>query len=252
MVDHRLSLPYTLFGHFQDTSSSTPGRSLVLHFAALVPPPSQCPLRIRYVSSDARQQDGGVQESQLSNSNSYFLASWGVVFIYNPPECTSRDNATQALEVHAHTAEMSDEALRTFMSAVVAHLRTMLGLPATPPADIQSHLRTLPSRGGFSEWEVGLLVRRRITIDMAETAATLSQLVTLADSLPGMMIKQEIVDGVSIALNEMEAALTLNNASCPSTTLASVKDTAERARQASEEVRLLCAAAMRVRQVLMD
>eukprot|EP00958_Prasinococcus_capsulatus_P001563 scaffold140_cov565-Prasinococcus_capsulatus_cf.AAC.1 len=219
----------------QDTSSSTPGRSPAIHFAIFVPPVSMCPLRIRHVDGSNNRSRRGAG-AHLSVTNSYFMTSWGVVFIYNPPGCSAKlvsPNETSMAQPHH---ELSTEALQEFMAVSIAHLRALLGLPAVPATSESVSLRTLPSRGGFSQWEVDLLVRRRTIVDIEEAASTLSALVALANSLPGMMIEQEIVNEVNTALEAIDMVLTQNSTNSYPVNLATLRTAAQRVRQASEEV----------------
>eukprot|EP00897_Mesotaenium_endlicherianum_P006640 jgi/Mesen1/6003/ME000306S05268 len=105
------------------------------------------------------------------------------------------------------------EDLGPLMGVVVAQLRVLLGLPEAPvPSDRWGNRRwtlrhVAASEVGVAQWEVDVLVRRRAADDASSAASTLSALSKLVQSLPNMVIRDEIGAQVKSALLSTAAAL---------------------------------------------
>ncbi|XP_002986510.2 GPI transamidase component PIG-S [Selaginella moellendorffii] len=181
-----------------DTSAAAAGRSKVLHFAIYVPPVEECPLRIKLSS-------GRITSS--ASIDGFTSPGWGGVVIWNPPGCLVADNSTLRQRLNVND-------LKTTMEVVVAQLRTLFGLPPVPPRRKAPKLSILfNQRTGFAEWELDLLLRRRVIADVNSTASTLASLLKLVESLPKMVIQQEIGVQVTTSLEAAEKAMDAGNAS---------------------------------------
>ncbi|KAI5062907.1 hypothetical protein GOP47_0021454 [Adiantum capillus-veneris] len=166
-----------------DTSSAAAGRSKVLHFAIYIPPAAECPLHLK-------RQDGS-----LSETNGFTSPGWGGVVILNPESCNKNlDGSIQHLSL---------DDMEPVMNVILAQTRALFGLVAASSVyNEEEDIFCIPaSNTAFSDWELDILLRRRASADVASFASTLRSLSHLVQSLPNMVIKEEIGDQVRSSLS---------------------------------------------------
>lgn len=189
-----------------DTSSAAAGRSKLLHLAIYVPAVDECPLHLK-------QQDGS-----LSRTNGFTSPGWGGVAIFNPPKCNRNSNAS--------VQHLSIKDLKPVIRVLIAQIRILFGLPPATSMDDDTNFVCVPAvNTAFSDWELDVLLRRRAAADLASFASTLRSLSRLVQSLPNMVIMEEIGDQVRSSL--LAAAAAEQNAS-----LGLYSEAAEAARKA--------------------
>lgn len=173
-----------------DTSVAAAGRSKILHFAIYIPSAMECPLQLK------------LPNGQLSPTNGFTSPGWGGIIVLNPSSCLSNIGISKPKR---HT--YSEEEFEPVMQVVVGQIRTLLGLPPTAPDDSKMHISTvLASETGFSKWELDVLLRRRVVADVASCSLTLASLSRLVQSLPSMVIMDEIGDQVHRSLEAASMA----------------------------------------------
>ncbi|GMH33870.1 hypothetical protein BSKO_01704 [Bryopsis sp. KO-2023] len=197
-------------------SKSKGSRSLgphVLHWMIFIPPPSFRPLKILQ-----------------SSTNAYSIPSWGGVMILNK-------NCTSSQEDYPKTPRaqpLSDNDLANVASIFVAQFRGLLGLHETSGADIQGNEDVaVQSAGsaGFSEWEIDVLIRRKVASDVAAAIHSLSALDRLIAELPNL----EMPDFIGHQVEESLTAIEMTLAAAYSFNYVSCAKTAATARQLAEE-----------------
>eukprot|EP00249_Psilotum_nudum_P016501 c25854_g1_i1 orf=213-2102(+) len=173
-----------------DTSTAVASRSKLLQFAIYIPAATECPLHLK------------LKDGELSETNGFISPGWGGVVIYNPSWCMRHNGG-----VGRPLQELSAKDLQKVMHVVIAQLRTLFGVPPVPE-DGQEHGThyVLASTTGFAEWELDVLLRRRTAADMASCTSTLRSLSRLVQSLPNMVIMDEIGDQVRSSLLAAEAS----------------------------------------------
>ncbi|KAH7403994.1 hypothetical protein KP509_15G004300 [Ceratopteris richardii] len=175
-----------------DTSTAAAGRSKVLQFAIYIPPAVECPLHLK-------QQDGN-----LSKTNGFTSPGWGGVVIFNPGNC--RRNFSGSVQ------HLSLKNMEPIMNVIIAQIRVLFGLTASISEFNDENMHCIPAvNTAFSEWEIDVLLRRRAAADVASSASTLRSLSHLVQSLPNMVIKDEI--GVQVRNSLSAAAAAEYNAS---------------------------------------
>ncbi|KAJ7560680.1 hypothetical protein O6H91_04G140300 [Diphasiastrum complanatum] len=164
-----------------DTSIAAAGRSKLLHFAIYIPAAQECPLHLKLASG------------RLSSTNGFTSPGWGGVIIWNPPSC--KMEGKQAVQM------ISLQDLEPVVEVMIAQLRTLFGLPATSFTNKNKKIFGVPTlETGFAKWELDVLLRRRAYADIAASTSTLASLSRLVQSLPNMVIKDEISDQVRSSL----------------------------------------------------
>ncbi|MCO5582745.1 hypothetical protein L7F22_036644 [Adiantum nelumboides] len=165
-----------------DTSSAAAGRSKVLHFAIYIPPATECPLHLK-------RQDGS-----LSETNGFTSPGLGGVVILNPEMCNEKSNGS--------IQRLSLNDMEPVMNVILAQTRVLFGLAAVASVYNEEDFVCIPAiNTAFSDWEIDILLRRRASADVASFASTLRSLSHLVQSLPNMVIKEEIGDQVRSSLS---------------------------------------------------
>lgn len=164
-----------------DTSSAAAGRSKVLHFAIYIPPAMECPLHLKH------------QDGSLSETNGFTSPGWGGVVILNPDRWNKKANGSMQ--------HLTLEEMQPVMNVIIAQIRVLFGLAAAPSVYNKEKFLCIPAiNTAFSDWELDILLRRRAAADVASFASTLRSLSHLVQSLPNMVIKEEIGDQVRSSL----------------------------------------------------
>ncbi|KAK9049596.1 hypothetical protein SSX86_031435 [Deinandra increscens subsp. villosa] len=178
-----------------DTSIAAGGRSKILQFVVYVPSANECPLRLQLPNGD------------ISVTNGFISPTWGGVVVFNPPNCMENANS-----MHPLRRKISSQEVNQIFEVFMAQLRQLFGLKSTgfyKGASGTSIL--LASERGFTEWELDALARQHACYNLQQCGTTLGSLSRLVQSLPRMIIKDEI--GKQVKLSLEAAKLTQDNAS---------------------------------------
>jgi phosphatidylinositol glycan class S len=142
----------------------------VLQLLAYVPPATLCPLALPH------------------GAPGFTSPGWGGVVVWNPAGCGGALNATRRGAAATPAArELSGAEMRSLMALFAAQLRTLLGLPPTPGADVVP-----AASAAFAAWEVDALARRAAAAHAAAAAQSLAALGRVVTALPGMVISDAI------------------------------------------------------------
>ncbi|KZV17691.1 GPI transamidase component PIG-S-like [Dorcoceras hygrometricum] len=175
-----------------DTSVAAGGRSKILQY---IPSASECPLLLQ------------LPNGEISMTNGFISPTWGSVLIWNPPSCLNDTNVAP----HGRY-KISHEDLRKIFEVFVGQLRQLFGLKSNGFfGDASGAIQILPSERGFSDWELDVLSRQHTCFNLLQCSTTLGSLSRLVQSLPRMIIKDEIGKQVKFSLEA--AKLTLSNVS---------------------------------------
>ncbi|XP_009775445.1 uncharacterized protein LOC107788859 isoform X2 [Nicotiana tabacum] len=159
-----------------DTSTAAGGRSKVLHFVLYVPSAKECPLKLQFPNGE------------ISMTNGFISPMWGGIIVWNPPAC-SENLQIQHLPKH----KISSEDLKKISEVFMGQLRQLFGLKSENHyvgAFATSVLLT--SAKGFAEWELDVLSRYHTCFNLLQCGTTLGSLSRLVQSLPRMIIMDEI------------------------------------------------------------
>ncbi|KAH9728775.1 GPI transamidase component PIG-S-like protein [Citrus sinensis] len=131
---------------------------------------------------------------------------WGGVVVWNPPGCLNSETN------HPSRHTMSREDLQAVFEVFMGQFRQLFGLKSNNlyiGASGTYHL--LPSGKGFTEWELDVLSRQFACFNLHSCSTTLGSLSRLVQSLPRMIIMDEIGKLVQFSLEA--AKLSQSNAS---------------------------------------
>uniref|UniRef100_A0ACD5XET6 Uncharacterized protein n=1 Tax=Avena sativa TaxID=4498 RepID=A0ACD5XET6_AVESA len=176
-----------------DTSLSATGRSKVLQFVVYVPSARECPLYLQ------------LPDGELSKTNAFISPMWGGVVIWNPPGCSlgSKEMSSQT--------KVSSQELMEILEIFIGQLRQLFGLKPTYHAQgMDVATKFLVSGKGFAQWELDLLYRHHACSNLLSCLATLESLSSLVQSLPRMIVMDEI--GRQVELSLEAASLAQRNA----------------------------------------
>ncbi|XP_072999813.1 uncharacterized protein [Typha latifolia] len=185
-----------------DTSISATGRSKVLQFVVYVPSAWECPLYLR------------LPDGEASKTNAFISPMWGGVIVWNPPNCSVDDQKT-------HTAQntISPQDLQKLIEVFIGQLRLLFGVRPTYVDDNKAEIsKFIVSETGFTEWELDMLYRHHACFNLQSCLTTLESLSSLVQSLPRMIVMDEIGKQVKLSLQaanlaEGNASLGINDAS---------------------------------------
>lgn len=178
-----------------DTSVAAGGHSKILQFVVYVPSASECPLLLQ------------LPNGEISMTNGFISPMWGSVLVWNPPGCLNDTNI-----VPHGRYKISPEDLRRIFEVFIGQLRQLFGLKSNGFfGDTSGALQILASERGFAEWELDVLSRQHTCYNLLQCSTTLGSLYRLVQSLPRMIIKDEIGKQVKFSLEA--AKLTLSNVS---------------------------------------
>ncbi|XP_058097494.1 uncharacterized protein LOC131242696 isoform X2 [Magnolia sinica] len=178
-----------------DTSVAAAGRSKVLQFVVYIPSAKECPLLLR------------LSDGEISATNGFVSPMWGGVIVWNPPRCSKE---AHGIRPPRHT--LSPQELQKVFQVFVGQLRLLLGLRSDKFYAAESGIyRFLASERGFAEWELDALFRHHTCFNLLSCATTLGSLSRLVQSLPRMIVMDEIGKQVKFSLEA--ATLSQSNAS---------------------------------------
>ncbi|KAH7576373.1 hypothetical protein JRO89_XS01G0046900 [Xanthoceras sorbifolium] len=178
-----------------DTSTAAGGQSKILQFVVYIPTAKECPLRLQ------------LPNGEISKTNGFISPMWGGVIVLNPRSCLKDLESKQP---QRHT--MSPEDLQEVFEVFMGQFRQIFGLKSDNSYVGESgtfHL--LPSERGFTEWELDVLSRQHTCFNLHSCATTLGSLSRLVQSLPRMIIMDEI--GKQVKFSIEAAKLAQSNAS---------------------------------------
>ncbi|XP_044500940.1 GPI transamidase component PIG-S [Mangifera indica] len=178
-----------------DTSIAAGGRSKILQFVVYIPSAKECPLHLQLPNGD------------ISRTNGFISPMWGGVIVWNPRSCL-KDSESKHTTRHTMSAEDLQEVFEVFMG----QFRQLFGLKSDNLfVSTSDKFHLLPSERGFTEWELDVLSRQHSCFNLHSCATTLGSLSRLVQSLPRMIIMDEIGKQVKFSLEA--AKLAQNNAS---------------------------------------
>lgn len=177
-----------------DTSISATGRSKVLQFVVYIPSARECPLYLQ------------LPDGELSKTNAFISPMWGGVVIWNPPGCSFGSKPHGALD------KMSSEELMQTIEIFIGQLRQLFGLKSSyHTQSMDGVTKFITSPKGFAQWELDLLYRHHACSNLLSCLTTLESLSSLVQSLPRMIVMDEI--GRQVELSLEAASLAQRNAS---------------------------------------
>lgn len=173
-----------------DTSIIAGGRTKVLQFVVYVPSADECPLLLRLPSGD------------ISKTNGFISPMWGGVVVWNPPNCSMNTQMPRHKRNIIPSKEM-EKILQTF----IGQLRLLFGFKSSYFHEFGDHkFSFVPSGSGFTEWELDVLYRHHASSNLISCASTLESLSKLVQSLPRMIVTDEIGKQVKFSLEAAELA----------------------------------------------
>jgi hypothetical protein len=144
------------------------------------------------------EQTAGAEGEQVKTAM-YVERFGGIAVINSPGECnTTRSSGPCELAI--------DGAAKRAMQVFLQQIRQTLSLTHHAAACPQCIF--LPNRQtGIAEWELALLGRRLITVNLRETSRVLSSLYDLLDQVPHMPVNEEMKSMIEEALRQRQLCL---------------------------------------------
>nr|KYP63456.1 GPI transamidase component PIG-S [Cajanus cajan] len=165
-----------------DTSVAAGGR--------YIPSAKECPLQLE------------LPNGEISKTNGFISPMWGGVVVWNPQSCI-KDLESKDPVRHM----ISPQDLQKLFEVLMGQLRQLLGLKSDNLYVGQSGTSILlGSERGFTEWELDVLSRKHICFNLHSCATTLGSLSRLVQSLPRMIIMEEIGKQVKYSLEAAKFA----------------------------------------------
>ncbi|XP_054780716.1 uncharacterized protein LOC129288227 [Prosopis cineraria] len=178
-----------------DTSAAASGRSKILQFVVYIPSAKEYPLQLV------------LPNGEISETNGFISPMWGGVVVWNPKSCV-KDSDTKDIARNM----ISPKDLQKLFEVIMGQLRQLFGLKSSNLyVGLSGTSILLGSERGFTEWELDVLSRQHTCFNLHSCATTLGSLSRLVQSLPRMIIKDEIGKQVKFSLEA--AKLAQNNAS---------------------------------------
>ncbi|XP_047176201.1 GPI transamidase component PIG-S [Vigna umbellata] len=173
-----------------DTSVAAGGRSKVLQLVVYIPSAKECPLQLKLPNGD------------ISKTNGFISPMWGGVVVWNPQSCIKDLESNDPVR-----NTISHQDLQMLFEVLMGQLRQLLGLKSDNLYVGESGTSILlGSERGFTEWELDVLSRKHICFNLLSCATTLGSLSRLVQSLPRMIIMDEIGKQVKFSLEAAKFA----------------------------------------------
>ncbi|KAJ4825055.1 hypothetical protein Tsubulata_009721 [Turnera subulata] len=173
----------------------TPKSSFSTWDERYVPSANECPLILQ------------LPNGKISATNGFISPMWGGVMVWNPPSCL-KNSETKLPGRHLISAQDLQNIFQVFMG----QFRQLFGLNSDSLyAGSSGSYKLLASERGFTEWELDVLSRQHTCFNLHSSATTLGSLSRLVQSLPRMIIMDEIGKQVMFSLEA--AKLAQSNAS---------------------------------------
>ncbi|CAN1269553.1 GPI transamidase component PIG-S [Linum perenne] len=178
-----------------DTSVAAGGRSKILQFVVYIPSSDECPLALQ------------LPNGEISRTNGFISPMWGGVMVWNTQSCLKYSDSELPVR---HL--LSPDDLHKIFEVLMGQLRQLFGLKSDSIyVGEAGAYKLLASEKGFTEWELDVLSRQHTCFDLRSSGTTLGSLSRLVQSLPRMIIKDEI--GKQVAFSLEAAKLARSNAS---------------------------------------
>uniref|UniRef100_A0A803KQ12 GPI transamidase component PIG-S n=1 Tax=Chenopodium quinoa TaxID=63459 RepID=A0A803KQ12_CHEQI len=137
------------------------------------------------------------RDAYIYDSKDLPFFMWGGVIVWNPSGCSGH---SETLREARHTISFKD--LENIVDVFMGQLRQLFGLKSESLyAGSSGIVNLLASERGFTEWELDLLARQHTCFNLQSCATTLGSLSRLVQSLPRMIIKDEIGKQVQYSLH---------------------------------------------------
>ncbi|PWA38579.1 GPI transamidase component PIG-S-related protein [Artemisia annua] len=173
-----------------DTSIAAGGRSKILQFVVYIPSADESPLRLQ------------LPNGEISMTNGFISPTWGGVVVLNPNN--SLDNKDS---LHPLRRKLSPQELNQVFEVFMGQLRQLFGLKSTGfYKSAFGTITLLGSERGFAQWELDALARQHARYNLHQCGTTLGSLSRLVQSLPRMIIKDEIGKQVKFSLEAAKLA----------------------------------------------
>ncbi|KAA8550613.1 hypothetical protein F0562_002297 [Nyssa sinensis] len=173
-----------------DTSIAAGGRSKILQVVVYIPSAKECPLLLQLPNGD------------VSMTNGFISPMWGGVIVWNPPGCM-RDSES----MHPLKHKISAQDLQKVFEVFMGQFRQLFGLKSDNLyVGSTGTSILLASDRGFTEWELDVLSRQHTCFNLLSCATTLGSLSRLVQSLPRMIIMDEIGKQVKFSLKAAQLA----------------------------------------------
>ncbi|KAG6411886.1 hypothetical protein SASPL_124539 [Salvia splendens] len=174
-----------------DTSVAAGGRSKILHLVVYVPSATECPLLLQ------------LPNGKISKSNGFISPMWGSVVVWNHAACLNGSKMDTRVR---HT--ISSEDMRKIFEVFIGQLRQLFGLKSKGIfRDTSSGTIRLLTSEMFGIQELDVLSRQHTCFNLLQCTTTLGSLSRLVQSLPRMIIKEEIGEQVRYSLEAAKSAL---------------------------------------------
>ncbi|KAL5562126.1 hypothetical protein UlMin_031873 [Ulmus minor] len=174
-----------------DTSTAAGGRSKILHFVVYIPSAEECPLLLQ------------LPDGEVSRTNGFISPMWGGVIIWNPQRCGELSESTH----HPARHTISHQDLQKVFEVFMGQFRQIFGLKSEGHyVGSSGASRLLASDEGFTLWELDVLARQHTCFNLRSCATTLGSLSRLVQSLPRMIIMEEIGTQVQYSLDAAKLA----------------------------------------------
>ncbi|RVW33702.1 GPI transamidase component PIG-S [Vitis vinifera] len=160
-----------------------------------IPSAKECPLLLQ------------LPNGEISVTNAFISPMWGGVAVWNPPGC-SRDSESKHPARHTISPQCyfrgrpacagesgldNWQDLQKVFEIFMGQLRQLFGLKSDSLyAGASGTTNLLASERGFTEWELDVLSRQHTCFNLVSCATTLGSLSRLVQSLPRMIIMDEI------------------------------------------------------------
>ncbi|KAL6208960.1 hypothetical protein ACLB2K_019903 [Fragaria x ananassa] len=175
-----------------DTSIAAGGRSKMLHFVVYIPSAKECPLLLQ------------LPDGQISTTNSFISPMWGGVIVLNPHTCRKDSESN-----HPSRHTIMHEDLQKVFEVFMGQFRQLFSFKSDNLyVGVSGMYNLLPSEKGFTVWELDVLSRMHTCFNLHSCATTLGSLSRLVQSLPRMIIKDEIGKQVKYSLEAAKLAQT--------------------------------------------
>ncbi|KAG6593005.1 GPI transamidase component PIG-S [Cucurbita argyrosperma subsp. argyrosperma] len=172
-----------------DTSIAAGGRSKILHFVIYIPSARECPLLLQ------------LPDGQISETNGFISPMWGGVIVWNPKGCLDRKSKQH------HRQMISYPELEKIVEVFLGQFRQLFGLKSDPQhVGLSGTFNILTSEKGFTKWEIDFLSRQHSCFNLHSCASSLGSLSRLVQSLPRMIILDEIGKQVKYSLKAANLA----------------------------------------------
>ncbi|CAL1412057.1 unnamed protein product [Linum trigynum] len=175
-----------------DTSVAAGGRTKILQFVVYVPSAKECPLSLQLPSGE------------ISKTNGFISPMWGGVMVWHPQSCIKYSGSGPPARLLMHPDD-----LHRIFEVLMGQLRQLFGLKSNSIyVGAAGAYKLLPSEKGFTEWELDVLSRQHTCFNLHSSGTTLGSLSRLVQSLPRMIIKDEIGKQVKFSLEAAQLAQT--------------------------------------------